>query len=277
MCGVDRLAGERGFCRTGPEAVVAAVNVHPWEEPPISGTGGSGTVFFSGCTMGCVFCQNYPISQMGVGREMSTETLAEGMLGLQRKGVHNINLVTPTHQLPAFVRALRAAAERGLEVPVVYNTSGYERVETLRLLEGIVDVYLPDIKYDSPEAARFCSGVSDYVEVNRAALLEMRRQAGTLEMDDAGIVRKGLMIRHLVLPEGLSGTRECLAFVREKLGPETWISIMNQYFPAHRAFSLPPLDRKVTEEEYESALALLDEFGLENGFVQECDCDSSPL
>lgn len=277
MCGVDRNAGELGACRTGAEAVVAAVNVHPWEEPPIAGIGGSGTIFFSGCTMSCVFCQNYPISQMGVGRKMSSVELAEGMLRLQRGGVHNINLVTPTHQLPAFVKALHLAAARGLEIPVVYNSSGYERVETLRLLEGIVDVYLPDIKYDSEEAARFCSGRSDYVEFNRAALIEMHRQVGELETDARGIARGGLMIRHLVLPEGLSGTRECLAFVRERLGPGTWLSLMNQYFPAHRALGMPPLDRKVSEEEYETALALLDEFGLENGFVQECESDQSPL
>ncbi len=268
-CGIDRKAGEIGPCGVGHGPKTASMNIHRWEEPPISGTRGSGTVFFSGCSLKCVFCQNYPISQMGVGRAISVEELAKGMVRLQKSGVHNINLVTPTHQAPAFVRALLLAVPMGLDVPIVYNTSGYETLETLRLLDGIVDIYLPDIKYDDSEAARFCSGRRDYVEHNRAALLEMWRQTGPLVTDADGIARKGMLVRHMVLPGGLSGVRGCLEFLARELGREVSVSLMNQYFPAHKAFGSPPLDRKTTREEYAEALALLDEFNLENGFVQD--------
>ncbi len=182
-CGVDRKSGKVGYCSVGSLPRIAAINLHPWEEPPISGTRGSGTIFFSGCTLRCIFCQNYPISQLGVGREMSVEDLASGMLKLQDKGAHNINLVTSTHQMPAVVHALVRAAHRGLRIPLVYNSSGYESVETLRLLDGIIDVYLPDIKYSDPEIAEKYSGAADYVSCNREALVEMWRQAGPIRTD----------------------------------------------------------------------------------------------
>ncbi|GLI33220.1 radical SAM protein [Desulforhabdus amnigena] len=268
QCGVNRKAGKTGFCGVGPEARIAAMSIHPWEEPPISGTNGSGTIFFSGCTLKCLFCQNFPISQMGVGRSMSPEDLAVGMMKLQKKGAHNINLVTPTHQTPVFLKALLLAIPMGLHIPIVYNCSGYERVETLRLLEGVVDIYLPDIKYADSKVAQTLSGAADYVEFNRTALREMWRQVGLLQMDEKGLARKGMMVRHLVLPEDLSGTFENLSFLMHAMGPEVWVSLMCQYFPAHKAFQVSPLDRKITLEEYEKAFDHLMELGMLNGFVQ---------
>lgn len=267
-CRVDRKAGERGACGVAGLPMVAAVNLHPWEEPPISGTGGSGTIFFSGCTLKCIYCQNYPISQMGVGRVVTVEELASGMLQLQERGAQNINLVTATHQLPAVVSALELAVPQGLCIPLVYNTSGYERVEILRLLEGIVDIYLPDIKYADEKSAEFCSGRADYVRSNRRALKEIWRQVGPLQVDAEGIARRGMMIRHLVLPGGLSGTRRCLAFLADAFGTGVWVSLMNQYFPAHKALHIPPLDRKVTDAEYEEAFDILCSLGFQDGFVQ---------
>ncbi|MCE5243917.1 MAG: radical SAM protein [Syntrophobacteraceae bacterium] len=276
-CGVNRHAGKTGACGVDAEPRVAAVNIHPWEEPPIAGTRGSGTIFFSGCTLKCVFCQNYPISQMGVGRRMSVEELAESMLGLQAKGAHNINLVTAGHQAAAFVGALVHAASRGLRIPVVYNTSGFETVETLRLFEGVVDIYLPDIKYSDPEMAKRYSGRSDYVEVNRKALLEMWRQTGSLKVDENGVAWRGVLVRHLVLPAGLSGTGDCLDFLLAGMGKGVWVSLMNQYFPAYRAHEIPPLDRKTSEEEYEAAFSRMTALGIHNGFVQLTPDDDDTL
>ena len=267
-CGVNRREGELGACGVGADPKIAAVNIHPWEEPPISGKSGSGTLFFSGCTLKCVFCQNYPISQMGVGRHMSVDDLAESMLDLQSKGAHNINLVTAGHQMAAVVAALTRAVPEGLRIPVVYNTSGYESVETLRLLDGIVDIYLPDIKYADPGVAHRYSGRSDYVEVNREALLEMWRQTGPLKVDGQGVAYRGMLVRHLVLPGDLSGTRDCLDFLVRRMGKEVWLSLMNQYFPAYRAHELAPLDRKASEEEYETAFTAMTALGIHNGFVQ---------
>jgi len=269
-CGVDRNSGKTGFCGVDHRIRIAAINPHPWEEPPISGTGGSGTVFFSGCTLRCIFCQNYPISQLGVGRVMSIEDLADAMLNLQKKGAHNINLVTSTHQMASFVHALAIAAGRGLEIPIVYNSSGYESVETLRMLEGIVDIYLPDVKYSDPQTAEKLSGAGDYVEHNRRALLEMWRQVGPLAADSRGIARKGMIVRHLVLPENLAGTVESLSFLVREIGPEVWVSLMNQYFPAYKGLAHPPLDRKTTDEEYDAAFDALVDLGILNGFAQEC-------
>jgi putative pyruvate formate lyase activating enzyme len=268
QCRVNRKAGQLGACGVDARPKVAAVNIHPWEEPPISGTRGSGTIFFSGCTLKCIFCQNYPISQLGVGRHLSVEELGQGMLNLQKKGAHNINLVTATHQMAAVVEALLWAIPRGFRLPLVHNTSGYERVEVLRLLEGIVDIYLPDIKYADPAVAERCSRRSDYIEFNRMALVEMWHQVGPLRLDAEGIAYRGMLIRHLVLPEDLSGTAENLAFLAQELGPEVWISLMHQYFPAHEALHTPPLNRKTSRREYEAAFRVASDLGLENGFVQ---------
>jgi putative pyruvate formate lyase activating enzyme len=268
-CGGDRKSGKTGFCGVGSLPRIASINLHLWEEPPISGSRGSGTIFFSGCTLKCIFCQNYPISQLGVGREMSVEELAAGMLDLQKKGAHNINLVTSTHQMAAVVRALETAAHRGLRIPLVYNSSGYESIETLRLLDGIIDVFLPDIKYSDPQTARKYSGAADYVSSNREALVEMWKQAGPIRTDSNGIAFKGMIVRHLVLPENLSGSGECFSFLRRRIGPQVWVSLMKQYFPANMGPHMPPLDRKTTEEEYEAAFAALTELGILNGFVQD--------
>lgn len=269
-CGADRTAGKVGPCGVDDRARIASFYIHPWEEPPLSGDIGSGTVFFSGCTMRCVFCQNYPISQMGVGRVFSDEAFASGLLRLQERGARNINLVTGSHQIAALFRALLIAVPRGLRLPLVHNTGGYETIEALRMLDGVVDIYLPDIKYSDDPTARRLSGRRDYIRVSRAALLEMWRQVGPVRLGKDSMARRGMMVRHLILPDDLSGTRDCLAFLAERLGSSVWVSLMSQYFPAHRACELPPLDRKITREEYERAIAILCELGLENGYVQDC-------
>jgi putative pyruvate formate lyase activating enzyme len=269
-CGVDRLNGGRGVCGVGIEPVIASWNVHLWEEPPISGTRGSGTVFFSGCTGRCRFCQNYPISQYGYGNRVSIERLAGMMLELQARGCHNINFVTPTHFVPQVLAAVDVAATEGLHIPLVYNTSGYERVDTLRLLEGVVDVWLPDAKYADDTAALRISGFPHYLENNRAALREIYRQAGeTLILDERGIARRGMIVRHLVLPEGFSGTPQVLRWIAAELSPRLHVSLMDQYFPAYKVLDDPVLGRKITPEEYAAALDAFDAAGLENGWMQE--------
>jgi putative pyruvate formate lyase activating enzyme len=269
-CGVNRLAGQQGFCRVGPEPKVASWNVHPWEEPPISGSRGSGTIFFSGCTGRCLFCQNYPISQLGVGNVVSVERLAEMMLELQAKGCHNLNLVTPTHFVPQILAALSRAIEGGLCLPLVYNSSGYETVEVLRLLDGVVDIWLPDAKYADDDTAHRLSGFPNYVEPNRAALQEMYRQVGDeLVLDEEGLARRGMIVRHLVLPEGLAGSGEVLNWIAIALSPCVHISLMDQYFPAHRAVGHAVLGRRITTEEYEEALRAFEAAGLVNGWRQE--------
>jgi putative pyruvate formate lyase activating enzyme len=271
-CGANRLAGETGVCRSTAELKVASWTLHPWEEPPISGTRGSGTLFFSGCTGRCRFCQNYPISQLGVGQAVSPARLAEMMLELQERGAHNVNLVTPTHVVPHVLKALALAAGRGLRLPLVYNTGGYESVETLRWLDGVVDLYLPDAKYADDAVARRLSGFRDYVAANRAALREMGRQVGDdLRLDGDGLARRGLIVRHMVLPEGLAGTAEVLRWIAAELSPRVHVSLMDQYFPAHRAVGDPALGRKVTFDEYLAALEAFDAAGLERGWRQSHD------
>ena len=269
-CGIDRLNEERGVCGVGADPVIASWNVHPWEEPPVSGTQGSGTIFFSGCTGRCRFCQNYPISQYGYGNRVSIERLAGMMLELQARGCHNVNFVTPTHFVPQVLAAVDIAAAAGLRIPLVYNTSGYERVDTLRLLEGAVDVWLPDAKYADDTAALRISGFPHYVETNQAALQEIYRQVGeTLILDEGGIARRGMIIRHLVLPERLSGTPQVLRWIASELSPRLHVSLMDQYFPAYKVLDDPALGRKITPEEYAAALDAFDATGLENGWMQE--------
>jgi putative pyruvate formate lyase activating enzyme len=268
-CGANRLSGELGICRMGDMPKISSWNLHPWEEPPISGTRGSGTIFFSGCTGHCRFCQNYPISQLGYGEQVSLERLAGMMLELQRKGAHNINFVTPTHFMPQLLAALPYAIRGGLHLPLVYNTSGYERVEVLRMLEGIVDLWLPDAKYADDAIARHLSGFKDYVEHNRAALHEIFRQVGgELVFDEEGNAVRGLIIRHMILPSGLAGTGEVLHWIATELSPRVHVSLMDQYFPAHRAIGDPVLGRKITEGEYNAALVAFDGAGLEHGWCQ---------
>jgi putative pyruvate formate lyase activating enzyme len=271
-CGVNRLEGQLGFCRAGASARVASHNVHRWEEPPISGTRGSGTIFFSHCTARCLFCQNYPISQLGVGEEADGRRLGQMMLALQRWGCHNVNLVTPTHYVPQILAGLEVAAAGGLRIPIVYNTSGYDSLETLGLLDGVVDIYLPDAKYADDGVAQRLSSFVDYVTHDRAALLEMRRQVGaTLQVDEAGVARRGMVIRHLVLPDGLAGTEQVLGWVAQNLSRSAYVSLMAQYFPAHRAVGDPQLGRRITFDEYDAAVDALERSGLMNGWQQEID------
>lgn len=268
-CGVNRLEDERGFCRTGRKAVVCSAFSHLGEEPPLSGTRGSGTIFFSHCAMRCVYCQNYSFSQQEEGTEVSAEELSRHMLSLQDEGCHNINVVTPTHVMPQILKALILAVEQGLKLPLVYNTSGYELPEIIRLLDGIVDIYLPDMRYaDEANAVKY-SAAPSYPELNRKSVQEMHRQVGVAQMDNEGIIRQGLIIRHLVLPEQIAGTEEIFAFIARGISPQTHISLMSQYFPAFEAHRYPPLDRRLRLEEYEAAVELLKKYGLTNGWIQE--------
>lgn len=279
-CGVDRLSGERGQCRGGARLQVASASLHHWEEPPISGWRGSGTVFFANCVGRCIFCQNYPISQLGVGRAVSELGLAERMLDLQGRGAHNINLVTASHYLPQVLKALDIAAGRGLRIPLLYNTSGYDGMIALRLLDGVVDIYLPDAKYADDACASRLSGFHGYVAANRAALTEMARQVGVdLELDGDGIARRGLIIRHLVLP-GANGhstgsqTRDVLAWIANNLSPRVHVSLMSQYFPAYKAVDHHQLGRRLLTGEYDDALAAFEDLGLEKGWQQDLEVGS---
>ncbi|HBA73332.1 MAG: radical SAM protein [Geobacteraceae bacterium GWC2_55_20] len=268
-CGVNRVAGEVGICGAGLKPKIASANVHHGEEPPISGSRGSGTIFLSGCSLKCVFCQNFPISQLSNGEEITTGELATRMLGLQRRRVHNINLVTPTHYLPQILAALWLAVPQGFDLPLVWNSSGYEKVDALQLLDGVVSVYLPDMKYCDDSQAVEISSAPGYRGINREAVTEMLRQVGHLNTDINGIAEHGLIIRHLVLPCGRAGSVDTLRWIADNLGLETHIALMNQYFPAHVAHRVPGLDRKITSEEYDQAVEILEECGLENGWVQE--------
>lgn len=267
-CGANRLGGETGVCGAGARARVSSHNSHHGEEPPISGFNGSGTIFLTHCNLKCIFCQNYPISHLGNGQTVSAEQLAGMMLSLQRRGCHNINFVTPTHYMPQIVEALDIAAGAGLRIPIVYNCGGYESLEALRLLDGIVDVYMPDIKYSDEGPARRFSGAPDYFKHACAAIKEMQRQVGVLEADADGIAVRGLLIRHLVLPNGLAGSRRSLEFIAREISPDTFVSVMEQYFPAHKALSDPDISRRITREEYREVVGMVDEFGLTNGWIQ---------
>ena len=268
-CRVDRTGKKRGHCRSGDAPVVASYTIHKWEEPPISGTRGTGTIFFSNCTMKCTFCQNYSLSLLGYGSEVTCERLGEMMLELQARGAHSIDLVTPTHYAPQIVRALAYAARNGLRIPMVYNTSGYENVEIVRLLDGIIDIYLPDAKWADDDTSIRYSRAENYVASNRAALREMYRQVGDLVVDDAGVAVRGLIVRHLVMPGDIGGVREILRFVAEELSPTIAVSVMDQYFPAHKALKDPTINRKLTWDEYAIALDAIEEFDFDTGWTQE--------
>ena len=267
-CGTDRAAGERGFCRTGRRAEVSSAVPHLGEEPPISGRLGSGTIFFTHCNLRCIFCQNHDISQGGRGAERDAAALAELMLRLQDQGCHNINLVTPSHVGPQILEAVLAAAERGLKVPLVWNSSGYDALETLSLVDGLVDIYLPDIKYGSNDVAARASNAPDYVERSREALCEMYRQVGDLVVDENGVAVRGLLVRHLVLPGDLAGTHACLHFLAENLSTRIGLSVMSQYRPAFTAYEHEDLARPLRPEEYARAVALVEELGFEPAWVQ---------
>jgi putative pyruvate formate lyase activating enzyme len=259
---VDRLSGETGQCQIGAQARVYSYMAHRGEERPLSGTRGSGTIFFSGCNLHCQFCQNSDISQDNYGMGVSAEVLASMMLDLQSQGCHNINLVSPTHIVPQFLDALLIAVEESLRLPIVYNTGGYDQVGSLQLLEGVVDIYLPDMKYADEDIAQRFSGVRDYPEVNRAAVREMHRQTGDLEVDENGIARRGLMVRHLVLPNEMAGTHAVAEFIAREISTDTYINIMDQYRPEYNACNFPQLNRRVTRQEYLLAVETVKEAGL---------------
>jgi len=260
-CLAQRLQGETGVCGVAAKAMVSSYGPHYGEERPLVGTGGSGTIFLARCNLCCVFCQNYGISQAEEGQVVSTARLAEMMLDLKRLGCHNINFVTPTHQVAQILRALPIAVEGGLDVPLVYNCGGYESVETLRLLDGVFDIYMPDFKYAEAAKAQQYSKVENYPEVAKAALREMHRQVGDLFMDRRGVARRGLLVRHLILPNNLAGTGEIVRFLAE-LSEDTYVNIMAQYRPCYRAHEYPLLARQPTRAEYEEAVRLARAAGL---------------
>lgn len=268
-CGINRLKGERGVCGTGFLPKIASATIHKGEEPPISGSTGSGTIFLSGCSLKCVFCQNFPISQLGNGKEVTTKELAVKMVRLQRQGAHNINFVTPTHFLPQILAAIWLSVPQGFKLPVVWNSSGYEKADALKLLENIVHIYLPDMKYSDDDPARRLSSAPGYTDTNHAAVAEMFRQVGHLELDSDGIALKGLIIRHLVLPGGLSGTEKTVRWIAHNLGKESHISLMKQFFPAHLAPDVPQINRRIDDDEYDEAVEFLEKYDLENGWVQD--------
>ena len=264
-CGADRTNGQLGFCRQADKIYAARAAAHYWEEPVISGSFGSGAVFFSGCTLKCLFCQNGVISQENLGKEISTANLREIFLKLIDDGVQNINLVTPTHFLPSILPALTPK----LPVPVVYNCGGYERVETLRELEGLVDIYLPDMKYSDPKLAGILSAAPDYVEIAKAAIAEMYRQVGSTVIEDE-IMQRGMIVRHLMLPGELDNTLGVLDWFSEAFPKgDVLFSLMSQYVPMGKAKTMPPYDRRITEDEYDAALSYLELLGIENGFTQD--------
>jgi len=261
-CGVNRLAADVGKCRTPREAKVSSYGPHFGEEAPLVGRRGSGTIFFTNCNLRCLFCQNYSISQLGEGQKVSKEELAYIMLSLQAKGCHNINLVSPTHVVPQVLESLELAVESGLHLPLVYNSGGYDSVETLRILDGIVDIYMPDMKYDDDETARELSGIENYPEINKAAIKEMHRQTGDLEINEEGVAQRGLLVRHLVLPHGLAGTKGIVNFLSEEISRNTYVNIMAQYRPCYNAFQIPSLGRRISSTEFREALSLAQEAGL---------------
>jgi putative pyruvate formate lyase activating enzyme len=270
-CGAGRLAGERGACGADGFLYLSSHNLHFGEEPPISGSRGSGTLFLANCSLSCAYCQNYPISQLGNGTRTTIDELADFMIALQDRGAHNINWVTPTHEVAHLLDGLYRARMKGLKIPVVYNSSGYDAMATLRILDGIVDIYMPDIRYTSAEISRYYSGAADYPEINRKAIKEMHRQVGDLQLDDEGIAYRGLLVRHLVLPGGLSGTEEAMAFIAREVSSTTCISLMSQFFPAHKAPQMTGVDRRITKAEYEQAQEAMRCHGLGAGWVQEMD------
>lgn len=265
QCGANRLDGERGFCRAPARVVVYIAQPHFGEEISLVGQHGSGTIFFSNCNLRCVFCQNWPIAHEGQGSEFDDDDLAEMMLYLQKIGCHNINLVTPTHVMPNIINATRIAFKKGLRIPLVYNTSGYERVEILKILDSIVDIYLPDLKYmDTEKATKYSAGAADYPEVAKKAIIEMNRQVGQHLVDRRGITVRGLMIRHLVMPNRVAGTEQFVKWVAESLPKSTYVNIMHQYRVEYKAYDYPEIWRAITEEEYLEAMDSAIEYGLTN-------------
>lgn len=267
-CGIDRTK-KVGRCKSTDKIKIALYSIHNFEEPCISGENGSGTIFFSNCNMNCIYCQNYEISQEGKGREISVEELADIMLKQQESGVENINLVTPTSYSLHIIKAIKQAKDKGLHIPIVYNTNGYESKETLKMLEGYIDIYLPDLKYYYNELGQKYSNVNNYFETATEAIKEMYRQVGIPELDENGIMKKGLMIRHLVLPNNIENSKKILNWIKENIDNNVYVSIMAQYFPTYKAKKEDELNRKLTKKEYEEIENYLYDLDLENGYIQE--------
>ena len=261
-CAVDRLSGELGVCRTGEKALVSSYHPHYGEEAPLVGKNGSGTIFFTFCNLLCIFCQNYDISHEGEGEEATDRQIAGMMLYLQNSGCHNINFVTPSHVVSQILSAVEIAIEEGLKMPLVYNTGGYDSLDTLELLEGVVDIYMPDFKFWDPEVAELACNAENYPEIARKAVIEMHRQVGDLVIDESGIASRGLLIRHLVLPHGLAGTRDIMKFIANKVSKNTYVNIMPQYRPCGRSYEVKELSESLSTEDFEAALKMAEEEGV---------------
>lgn len=268
-CGVNRLNGNIGRCKSNGNIKLAMASIHNFEEPCISGENGSGTVFFSNCNMNCVFCQNYKISQQGLGREISIEELAEIFIDEQNKNAENINLVTPTMYVYHIIEAIKIAKNKGLKIPIVYNSNGYENVETIKKLDGYIDIYLPDLKYYDDDLAFKYSGVKNYFENATSAIKEMYNQVGSPVLDENGMMKKGLIIRHLVLPNNLQNSKDVLKWINDNIDKKVFVSVMAQYFPTNKAKDFPEINRKLTKEEYEEIENYLYSLDLDNGYIQE--------
>lgn len=264
-CGINRLNDEKGFCGVGLLPLVSSVGPHFGEEPELVGRNGSGTIFFAGCNLGCLFCQNYDISHLKYGEEISIKELAKEMLTLQRIGCHNINIVTPTHVVPQIVEAIIYAMEKGLDIPIVYNTGGYDSLDTIKILDGIIDIYMPDAKYGDSKNAKRYSNAEDYPSVMKEALKEMHRQIGDLVIEN-GIAVRGLLVRHLVMPNGIAGTKDIMHFIASEISKNTYINIMDQYRPCYRAIEFPEINRRITMSEYTEAVEMAKAEGLWRGF-----------
>ena len=268
QCHVNRIMGEVGICGQTSTLRISSANLHFGEEPPISGHSGSGTIFMTGCNLKCVYCQNYPISQLQNGVEISPLTLVDKMLWLQKQGAHNINFVTPTHFSAQIAEAIVSARDKGLTIPIVYNTSGYDRPDVLQMLEGLIEIYMPDMRYGEETAAECYSAAPDYPQVNRQAIAEMHRQVGVLRLDSNGIAVRGVLIRHLILPNNLSGSERIFKYIAENVSIDTYISLMSQYFPAYRAHEYKEISRRITKKEYVIAKRLMEKYNLYNGWFQ---------
>ena len=268
-CGVNRLNGIKGRCKCDNKIKIALASVHNYEEPCISGKNGSGTVFFSNCNLNCIYCQNYEISQLGKGQEITIEHLAQIFIKQQEKNVNNINLVTPTMYVPQIIEAIKIARKKGLNIPIIYNSNGYENVETIKKLNGYIDIYLPDLKYYSNEIAKKYSKIDNYFETAISAIKEMQKQVGNPIFNEEGIIQKGVIIRHLILPRHLLNTKNILKYVKENFDENTYISIMAQYFPTYKAKEDKLINRKLTKKEYKEIENYLYLLNLKNGYIQE--------
>lgn len=268
-CSVDRTIGKLGYCMSSSEIRAALASVHKWEEPPISGTNGSGTIFFSGCNLRCIFCQNYDISSENKGKVITVERLSQIMLEQQERGVHNINLVTAVHFVPAIIKAIELAKDNGLKIPIIYNSSGYEKVETIKMLEGYIDIYLPDIKYFSSELSKKYSNASNYFEYASKAVLEMYRQTGVNKFNTNWILEKGVIIRHMALPSCKEDSFMILDWIKDNIGSDAYISLLNQYTPMYHAIQYKEINRRLMSLEYTRLIDHFFEIGLKNGYMQE--------